>query len=313
MVYVRLPRPTHSSVPQAAHQVCSACINALFLCVKQKSTETSTNTGVKMSKELLWGFGSLVISRSGFLLGRRSIKAVVIWSYTRGITMQIVSAVWILLRRRVAWSFILPDSAQWLYAQPVWCYSAVVRSQPRWGSPCGAAASPAHHVNMHGGRRMEGGSVAHTHSGWEGGESGPPVSYCKMKCLQSFVNVLIDLCPQTSESGVVSRRLFSTPRDAFIRCCWPALHPHYRATLPHTLPDCCNNFRHFYLPRQVLRQPEQFGGLTSNVRRFFKRLILQVIHSGGRGGPERGGGGAWRCFVCLLFLHVPGVAVAISH
>lgn len=87
-----------------------------------------------------------------------------------------------------------------------------------------------------------------SHSRREGSESRPPVSYCKMKCLRSFVNVLIDLCPQTGESGVVSRRLFSTPRDAFISCCWPALHPHYRTALPHTLPDCCNNFRHFYLP-----------------------------------------------------------------
>lgn len=69
-----------------------------------------------------------------------------------------------------------------------------------------------------------------SHSGREASESGPSVSYCKMKWLRSFVNVLIDLCPQTGKSGVVSRRLFSTPRDAFISCCWPALHPHYRAT-----------------------------------------------------------------------------------
>lgn len=101
-------------------------------------------------------------------------------------------------------------------------------------------------VEIHGGLCVEAELISH--SGREGSKSRPPVSYCKMKCLRSFVNVLIDLCPQTGESGVVSRRLFSTPRDAFISCCWPALHPHYRTALPHTLPDCCNNFRHFYLP-----------------------------------------------------------------
>lgn len=108
------------------------------------------------------------------------------------------------------------------------------------------AASPAGDVEIHGGRRAQ--TELISHSGRKGSESRPSVSYCKMKCSRSFVNVLIDLCPQTGKSGVVSRRLFSTPRDAFISCCWPALHPHYRATLLHTLPDCCNNFRHFYLP-----------------------------------------------------------------
>lgn len=36
MVYVRLPQPTHSTVPQAAHMVCLACINALFLSAKKE-------------------------------------------------------------------------------------------------------------------------------------------------------------------------------------------------------------------------------------------------------------------------------------
>lgn len=127
---------------------------------------------------------------------------------------------------------------------------------------------PVDDVEIHGGGWAEAELISH--SGREGSVSRPLVSYCQMKCLRSFVNVLIDLCPQTGTSGVVSRRLFSTPRDAFISCCWPALHPHYRAALPHTLPDCCNNFRHFYFPRQVVRQSEQFGGLTSNVRLLFE-------------------------------------------
>lgn len=36
MVYVRLPRPTHSTVPQAAHMVYLACINVLFLFIRKK-------------------------------------------------------------------------------------------------------------------------------------------------------------------------------------------------------------------------------------------------------------------------------------
>lgn len=37
MVYVRLPQPTHLRVPQAAHMVYLACINALFfICEKIK-------------------------------------------------------------------------------------------------------------------------------------------------------------------------------------------------------------------------------------------------------------------------------------
>lgn len=144
----------------------------------------------------------------------------------------------------------------------------------------GFAASPADDVEIHGGLCVEAELISH--SGREGSESRPPVSYCKMKCLRSFVNVLIDLCPQTGESGVVSRRLFSTPRDAFISCCcWPALHPHYRAASPHTLPDCCNNFRHFYLPASPPTARAVWGLNIKCEALSLKGLYLQVIHSGG--------------------------------
>lgn len=55
MVYVRLPRPAHLSVPRAAHMVRLACINALFLSAKNKEklTGMSTSSGVKMRKEPL--------------------------------------------------------------------------------------------------------------------------------------------------------------------------------------------------------------------------------------------------------------------
>lgn len=95
-----------------------------------------------------------------------------------------------------------------------------------------SAASLAEDVGIHDEEPKEAELISH--SGRRGSECRPPVSYCKMKCLRSFVNVLIDLCPQTGISGVVSRRLFSTPRDAFISCCWPALYPITRPRC-HTL------------------------------------------------------------------------------
>lgn len=136
---------------------------------------------------------------------------------------------------------------------------------------------------------------------------GPPVSYCKMKCLRWFVNVLIDLCPQTGESGVVSRRLFSTPRDAFISCCWPALHPHYRTMSPHTLPDCCNNFRRFYL----LARP-----LTARTVRGLNIKCEVLLWT-----ADTAGDSLWGCHVALfclpavalLFFWAWITAVAISH
>lgn len=95
MVYFRFPQPMHSTVPQAAHMVCLACINALFLSAKKKKKRTSTSSSLKKQnrKEPVCVFGAVVISRSGFPLGRCSIISAVIWSYIyiHGALLQIVS------------------------------------------------------------------------------------------------------------------------------------------------------------------------------------------------------------------------------
>lgn len=194
----------------------------------------------------------MVISRSGFPRGRRSIKTFMIWSYMVHYIANCISVVdsEMKMKNRLEHSYIFFYCAQCMYVQHVFwlqrMHMASASGETLQTHTVRFAAQLAEDVEIHGGRHIQAELISH--SGREGSETRPPVSYCKMKCLRSFVNVLIDLCPQTGKSGVVSRRLFSTPRDAFISCCWPALHPHYWAALPHTLPDCCNNFRHFYLP-----------------------------------------------------------------
>lgn len=198
MVYVRLPRPTHSCVPQAAHMVCLACINALYLSAKKKA-EMSTNTDSNRRKEPLWRFGSVVISRAGFPLGTYSITAAVIWSCMVRYTADCISRLDFLVCR-VARSTALPSlhCTRCIYAQQVsWLPCMHTVSSERLQSHAVRFLQPGQQrmLKFMADRRAEAELISH--SGWEGSESGPLVSYCKMKCLQSFVNVLIDLCPQT--------------------------------------------------------------------------------------------------------------------
>lgn len=91
----------------------------------------STSRSLNIRKEPVSGFGAVVISESGFPLGRRSIKAVVIWSYMVHYIANCISKLDFLRRWRIAWSTL--TSALIAHSAYTVCTACVVVTMRAYG------------------------------------------------------------------------------------------------------------------------------------------------------------------------------------